>query len=83
MQKYVQLHNLPHIFDLSSDFFRKKMGTEFVEGVHYFIPPGSSKTKKAVLWDITQLEIWLKGGNSHQAQKQNNEALQLLKRIEK
>lgn len=86
MQKYIQTHNLPQIFDLSTSFFQKKMGKDFIEGVHYFIPPGSSKTKKAILWDIGQLETWLKGGNnSHQPQNrmQNNEALQLLKRIEK
>lgn len=61
MKKYVQTKNLPQIFDLSSDYFQVRMKKEFVEGVHYHIPPSSSKTKKAVLWNIEALENWLKG----------------------
>lgn len=61
MKKYVQTKNLHEIFDLSVDYFQKRMEYDFIKGIHYFIPPTSSKTKKAVLWDIEALENWLKG----------------------
>lgn len=61
MQKYIQTKNLPLIFDLSCDFFKSRMGSEFIEGVHFFIPPHSSRTKKAVLWEVSKIENWLKG----------------------
>lgn len=60
-KKYIQTKNLPTIFDLSVDYFQKRMNTELVQGVHYFIPPSTSKTKKAVLWNIEALENWIKG----------------------
>ena len=60
-KKYIQTKNLPTIFDLSTDFFSNRMGKEFVKGIHYFIPPNSSKTKKAVLWSVEAVENWLKG----------------------
>lgn len=61
MKKYSQTKNLYEIFDLSVDYFQKRMDNEFTKGIHYFIPPTSSKTKKAVLWDIEALENWLRG----------------------
>ncbi len=61
MKKYAQTKNLCEIFDLSVDYFQKRMDNDFVKGVHYFIPPTTSKTKKAVLWDIEALENWLRG----------------------
>ncbi|MCX6050974.1 MAG: hypothetical protein NTZ60_00485 [Campylobacterales bacterium] len=61
MKKYAQTKNLCEIFDLSVDYFQKRMDNEFINGVHYFIPPTTSKTKKAVLWDIEALENWLRG----------------------
>ena len=60
MKKYVQTKNLYAIFDLSADYFQKRMNSELIKGIHYFIPPTSSKTKKAVLWDIEALENWIK-----------------------
>ena len=61
MKKYVQTKNLCEIFDLSVDYFQKRMDKELIKGIHYFIPPTTSKTKKAVLWDIEALENWLRG----------------------
>ncbi len=61
MKKYAQTKNLLEIFDLSVDYFQKRMDNDFIKGVHYFIPPTTSKTKKAVLWDIEALENWLRG----------------------
>jgi len=61
MPKYVQTKNLSKIFDLSIDFFKRRMFKEFKEGIHFFIPPGSSKTKKAILWDVEAIENWLRG----------------------
>lgn len=60
MKKYVQTKNLCEIFDLSIDYFQKRMNSEFIKGIHYFIPPTDSKTKKAVLWNIEALENWIK-----------------------
>lgn len=60
-KKYIQEKNLPEIFDLSTDFFAQRKKTEFIEGIHFFIPPNSSKTKKAILWDIEALDNWLRG----------------------
>jgi hypothetical protein len=37
------------------------MGTEFIQGIHYVIPPSPSRTKKAILWDIEALINWMKG----------------------
>ena len=61
MKKYIQTKNLKDIFDLSPDYFQKRMDSEFINGIHFFIPPTTSKTKRAVLWDIEALENWLKG----------------------
>ncbi len=61
MKKYAQTKNLLEIFDLSVDYFQKRMDNDFIKGIHYFIPPTTSKTKKAVLWDIEALENWLRG----------------------
>jgi len=61
LKKYAQTKNLYEIFDLSVDYFQKRMGSELILGIHYFIPPSNSKTKKAVLWDIEALENWLRG----------------------
>jgi hypothetical protein len=61
VKKYIQTKNLTQIFDLSIDYFQKRMNKDFIKGIHYFIPPNSSKTKKAVLWDIEALENWFRG----------------------
>lgn len=75
MKKYIQTKNLPNIFDLSTDFFCQRMGKELIEKVHYFIPPNSSKTKKAVLWDLEALDNWLRGNENS-----DTEVLELLNR---
>lgn len=64
MKKYIQEKNLPSIFDLSKDFFISRKNKDFIQGIHFFIPPGSSKTKKAILWDIQAIEDWLKGNQN-------------------
>lgn len=61
MQKYIQEKNLTKIFDLSIDFFKSRKNKEFFEGIHYFIPPHSSTTKKAILWEVSKVENWLRG----------------------
>jgi hypothetical protein len=61
MKKYLQSKNLTEVFDLSIDYFESRMEIELFEGVHYFIPPTESKTKKAVLWDIEALDAWIRG----------------------
>lgn len=61
MKKYIQTKNLQKIFDLSADYFQKRMGKELVEGIHYFVPPSSSKTKRAILWDFEALDNWIRG----------------------
>lgn len=70
MKKYIQEKNLPNIFDLSKDFFVSRKHKDFIQGVHFFIPPNSSKTKKAVLWDIKALEDWLRGNQNPDAELQ-------------
>jgi len=57
--KYVQLSRLIQIFDLSTDYFKQRMGKDFIEGVHYVIPPNNSKTKRAILWNIEKVENWI------------------------
>lgn len=61
MLTFKQTKNLKEIFDLSDDYFTKRMGTEFIQDIHYVIPPSASKTKKAILWDINALINWMKG----------------------
>jgi len=61
MLTFKQTKNLKEIFDLSDDYFTKRMGKELIEGIHYVIPPSPSKTKKAILWDIDALINWMKG----------------------
>ncbi|MCK9477730.1 MAG: hypothetical protein M0R46_17595 [Candidatus Muirbacterium halophilum] len=61
MKKYLQEKNLRDYFDLSSDYFIARKNKEFFEGVHYFVPPTTSKTKKAILWKIEAVENWLTG----------------------
>ena len=80
MKKYVQQKNLKEVFDLSVDFFTDRLGTELFIGVHCFIPPNSSKTKKAVLWDIQAVENWIRGS---QVAAQNDELNSLLNRRQK
>lgn len=70
MKKYIQTKNLPNVFDLSTDYFSARMGKEFIQGVHFFIPPNSSKTKKAVLWSIKALEDWLRGNQNPDSELQ-------------
>lgn len=61
MKKFCQTKNLESIFDLSADYFQKRMKKDFLLGIHYFVPETSSKTKKAVLWDIKAVENWIRG----------------------
>lgn len=61
MTIFKQTKNLKEIFDLSDEYFTKRMGKELIEGIHYVIPPSPSKTKKAILWDINALINWMKG----------------------
>lgn len=62
LKKYAQIGTLAEIFDLSPQYFKKKKESgEFVEGVHYIIPPTTSKTKKAVLFNVEAVENWLRG----------------------
>lgn len=75
MKKYIQSKNLPTIYDLSIDYFISRQEKELFEGIHYFIPPTTSKTKKAVLWDIEALENWIRG-----CKNQNKELQELLNR---
>ncbi|ATB69062.1 hypothetical protein SJPD1_0950 [Sulfurospirillum diekertiae] len=72
MLTFKQTKNLKEIFDLSDDYFTKRMGKELVEGIHYLVPPSSSKTKKAILWDINALINWMKG---HQVDQELDELL--------
>lgn len=66
MTVFKQTKNLKEIFDLSDDYFTKRMGSEFIQGVHYVIPPSPSKTKKAILWDINALLNWMRGNQVDQ-----------------
>ena len=59
MPKYIQTKNLRTVFDLSPDYFKKRMNKEFIKGKHFFIPPTDSKTKHIVLWNVEALESWL------------------------
>ena len=77
MTMFKQTKNLKEIFDLSDDYFTKRMGTEFIQGIHYVIPPSPSKTKKAILWDINALINWMKGNHI------DNELDELLSRSQK
>lgn len=61
MTVFKQTKNLKEIFDLSDDYFTKRMGKELRKGIHYVVPPSPSKTKKAILWDINALINWMKG----------------------
>ena len=72
MLTFKQTKNLKEIFDLSDDYFTKRMGKELIEGVHYVIPPSSSRTKKAILWDVNALVNWMKG---HQVDSELDELL--------
>jgi len=72
MVTFKQTKNLKEIFDLSDEYFTKRMGKELVEGIHYVIPPSASKTKKAILWDINALINWMKG---HQVDQELDELL--------
>ncbi|MDX1808923.1 MAG: hypothetical protein R3331_05250 [Sulfurospirillaceae bacterium] len=60
-KKYIQEKNLPLVFDLSVDFFRKRKEIDFFKGIHYFPAPSSSATKKAVIWNIEATENWFIG----------------------
>lgn len=74
MKKYIQTKNLKDIFDLSPNYFQKRMDDEFINGIHYFIPPSPSNTKRAVLWDFEALDNWIRGN------KVDNELENLLAR---
>lgn len=63
MKKYAQINTLSEIFDLSPDYFKKRMNNDFIEGVHYFIPPTRSRTKRAILWSIEATEKWICGND--------------------
>lgn len=59
-KKYAQLRTLSEIFDVSQEYFKRRMHSEFQQGVHFLIPKSNSKTKKIVLWDIEQVDKWLR-----------------------
>lgn len=67
MKRYAKLKTLCEIFDLSEDWFKRRMATEahpnnpFVEGIFFFVPPSESSTKKAVLWDVEVMEAYIRG----------------------
>lgn len=67
MKRYAQLKTLVDIFDLSEDWFKKRMASEehperpFKEGIFYFVPPTDSRTKKAILWDVEVVEAYIRG----------------------
>ena len=77
MTMFKQTKNLKEIFDLSDEYFTKRMGKELIEGIHYVIPPSPSKTKKAILWNIDALVNWMKGNHI------DNELDELLSRSQK
>ncbi len=77
MKKYVQQHNLPTIFDVSVDYFKNRIGVDFFEDIHFFVPIKSSKTKKVVFWDVQKVEEWIRG---NRAVVQNDELNSLLNR---
>lgn len=66
-REYVQVDNLSQIFDLSVDYFMSRRETDFFLGKHYFIPPTSSKTKKAILWDLNEIRSWLRTSSNSPA----------------
>lgn len=66
MITFKQTKNLKEIFDLSDDYFISRMGKELIQDIHYVIPPSSSKTKKAILWDINALLNWMRGNQVDQ-----------------
>jgi len=73
----VQQHHLVNIFDLSVDYFKKRINVDFFEGVHFF-PQSDSKTKKVVLWDVPEVKKALK--NSSTSSAHDPEVAELLKR---
>lgn len=64
-RKYAQLKTLSIIFDVSENYFKKRMHKEFKQGVHFLIPKSSSRTKKIVLWDIKEVDKWIKSSDSN------------------
>ena len=73
----VQQKHLVNIFDLSVDYFKKRINVDFFEGVHFF-PQSNSKTKKVVLWDVPEVKKALK--NSSTSSTLDPEVAELLKR---
>jgi hypothetical protein len=80
-KKYAQLKTICGYFDLSDDYFKKRMSYKdevndpkkpFREGVHFFIPEHDSATKKAIIWDLALMEKWIRGEMSTQSASTNN-----------
>lgn len=76
MKKYIQHKGLHEIFDISPDYFKTRMHKELFEGKHFIIPPTNSSTKKIILWDIEELDKWLRSSKS----SNQNEIYALLSR---
>lgn len=64
MKKYIQHKDLRKIFDISPDYFKARMYKELIEGIHFIIPPTNSRTKKIILWNIEELDKWLRSNKS-------------------
>ena len=88
-KKYAQIATLSEYFDLSEDYFKRRMrykhekndnSKPFVEGEFFFVPERTSLTKKAIIWEIAVVEKYLRGEGYELESKDDVEVQKLLRR---
>ena len=55
--KYLPVGQMAKYLGVSVDFLNNNRGKLFIEGKHYFYPPGFNK----YMWDVAAMENWIRG----------------------
>jgi hypothetical protein len=76
-QRYAKTEVASKYLDVDISFLKKRMGTDFIEGIHYHKPANC----RLLRWDITALEQWLNGSSQVQSSANNALVGQLLSKL--
>lgn len=72
--RYAKTEMAAEFIDCDPTFLKKRMGEDFIEGVHYFKPANC----RMVRWDLKALEEWIRGSTVELSYENNLIVSQLL-----
>lgn len=67
-QRYAKLKTAAYYIDASEDFLEKRMGKDFIEGIHYFRPANCNLPR----WDLLALDEWMRTSSYSSESPKNN-----------